>query len=227
MNKDQVKFREVVSSTLKEIKDGVRYARCPDQMVAKISSKGGVYHFTSPKNPNEDSEGAFTNGRINIPPSDSDKKHITTSHRIIIILESPHVDEFNGEGDANGPAYGKTGTNIKNLLLMFRGLTGRLKKGNTYSLILMNAIQYQCSMGWSAGAFTKKIFNQCWKDFGEKDFKVRVRNLNISETDILINACTNAGFSQVERILGEDIKFRLHHPCLWHKSIKTRELKDK
>ena len=66
---------------------------------------------------------------------------------IVVVLESPHKDEFNNQNFPNGnPALGKTGEMLQKY---FENI---LRKNisylpDNYRVILMNSIQFQCSLG--------------------------------------------------------------------------------
>ena len=105
---------------------------------------------------------------------------------LILILESPHVDEFR---DANnpGPAKGVTGRNIARYFDRVEGLKLYSSKG--YGLILMNAIQYQCSLGEPTDCFRDDIFHSVWNNGGESDFLERLQSA-FRRGDIIANCCT-------------------------------------
>ena len=68
-----------------------------------------------------------------------------------MVLESPHVDEFIGN---IGPAKGFTGDMIRNFLHEVINL----QDVDGFGLVLINAIQHQCSLGTSTSAHRDKIF---------------------------------------------------------------------
>ena len=86
------------------------------------------------------------------------------------------------------PAAGTIGRNIRNLFNEAIGLKNHLKDGY-YELILMNTIQYQCSLGFDTKDCRDKIFIKCWNDFGKSDLENRLKSL-FNSGDIVINACT-------------------------------------
>lgn len=107
----------------------------------------------------------------------------------IIVLESPHIEEFNDNGVAIGPAQGHTGNNIRKLLVQ---LLSPLKDclQQKYRLMLMEAIPYQCSNNISPvdRINTNKLFKKMWQQHrGGKNFKNRIRRYR---PDVILNACT-------------------------------------
>lgn len=101
---------------------------------------------------------------------------------VILVLESPHVDEFI---DMPGPAKGATGEMIRKHLTNSLGLPGV----KDYGLLLVNAIQHQCSLGTSTLVYRDRIFRAVWANGGEVDFRSRIVSL-FRPGDIVVNCCT-------------------------------------
>lgn len=188
------------NSTAKIAKRAMNYGKCPDQWIADLTSKNGginVQHVP----------------RLNLCTSTS-----MTSPRIVIILESPHVDEFKGDVSSWGPARGTTGDNIYELLPEM--MRSKIPDGE-YHLVLINAIQFQCSLGLTDRAIRDDVFTNCWSNESvASDFINRLRLATSSEADIFINACTEIGREQVDdklsSVLAEKhLRFRLWHPSAW------------
>ncbi|WII93298.1 hypothetical protein QEO94_00080 [Kingella negevensis] len=87
------------------------------------------------------------------------KKHIEDSYKIIVILESPHKDEYKDDRNKPTPAKGKTGKNIRKYLA---DIISKLDsdKSKNYPIFLINPIQYQCSKGETNRSKTKKVFQR-------------------------------------------------------------------
>ncbi|MBK7051386.1 MAG: hypothetical protein IPH54_11660 [Rhodoferax sp.] len=101
---------------------------------------------------------------------------------IVMVLESPHVDEFIG---TPGPAKGFTGDMIRNHLPdALRGLNH-----DGFGLILINAIQHQCSLGADTSLHRDVIFRAVWAAGGRENFCTRLLSV-VRTDDILINCCT-------------------------------------
>ena len=152
---------------------------------------------------------------------------------IALVLESPHVEEFK---DELAPAKGRTGQNISKYLLrnLLNYLTTstedniiRLFANNTisngvYRLLLINPIQYQCSLGVSRKGIRDKVFSECWKNhLFVNDF---VKRLKLSQPTIIINCCTGgqqggdqAGLQKmvqkvIDKHFGSAIRIYGYHP---------------
>jgi hypothetical protein len=116
---------------------------------------------------------------------------ILPGRRAIIVLESPHIDEFQHAETSwipIGPANGNTGARIRKYIQEILAELG--VKGIT-SFVLVNAVQYQCSLAISPikRSLTDEIFSACWRNGGDVDFRNRIRNY-YKPGDFLVNACT-------------------------------------
>lgn len=102
---------------------------------------------------------------------------------LIMILESPHRSEFK---DDPGPAKGATGRLIREHVLAVRGMDAFTHHG----LILMNAIQHQCSLGFPTSCFRDEVFRAAWESGGRADFLGRLGGYLIRRDDVVVNCCT-------------------------------------
>lgn len=75
-------------------------------------------------------------------------------------------------------------TNSKNIGAIVAGLGGQLS-----DLILVNAIQYQCSLGLPTHRYRDRVFKSLWENGGAVDFKQRLK-LIYRPHDMLLNCCT-------------------------------------
>lgn len=165
--------------------------------------------------------------------------------KIILILESPHKDEYVTRCDecskgfkcglyaSPAPARGATGRNIKNLLpMLFK------KNFEDYHVAFMNIIQYQCSLGMPLYGYpdnqkrknkiVKKLFLDHRENYGYfNEFISRLDSVYEPNKDIVV-ICTTGGIKVRDRILKE-IKTALNtenvamqyvlsadHPSYWN-----------
>lgn len=124
---------------------------------------------------------------------------------IALVLESPHKKEYDEKSTPLGPARGTTGNNIQSCLLgnlakfsvindqnhngSYFLSSSRIAEGK-YRLLLINAVQFQCSLGDLCGkkkARRDEIFNAVWENGGKNDFTDRLKKYN---PHIIINCCT-------------------------------------
>lgn len=112
-------------------------------------------------------------------------------HTILLVLESPHIDEFSNEIISPSPALGKTGENLQSkfdIILQECIDNGYIELNGSYRIILMNSVQYQCSLGFATKYFRNKIFSEMWKQNEIKqDFCNRIRKY---QPDYIFNFCT-------------------------------------
>lgn len=122
---------------------------------------------------------------------------------IVIVLESPHIDEYDPDTKKPiGPAYGKTGDLINKHLIGILNSEPRIRtlKNGSYDLILVNAIQHQCSLGENTRFYRDAMFFYYWeKEKYRTDFKERLNNIfsKYSGDKILINSCTKGAHSDL------------------------------
>lgn len=127
-----------------------------------------------------------------IPMADSDLK-------FVVLLESPHIDEFNSTY-GTAPAWGNTGNRlntqfIKCLNRNIQCIKSKIALANDIkiSVYIVNAIQYQCSLGLPLrhnNKFRDTIFEQLWNTSPNNFLDDLVERLDIINPDLIINACT-------------------------------------
>ena len=191
--------------------------RCPDNYIGDIIIKNG-------KIINPESNDKCSDFKIRNKISSWQFK---LSSKIILIIESPHKNEFIG---SLGPAKGPTGKNIRDHFNIVIEDLIKLKDGS-YPLILMNAIQYQCSLGFDTKKYRDKIFRECWDKGGSDCFKLRLGCIYLVN-DVVINACTAGKADKLNKklremakdaineILGDEIKcIEVEHPSNWKREI--------
>lgn len=138
---------------------------------------------------------------------------------VLVVLESPHVEEFVGEP---GPAKGATGEMIRQYLPTILGLP----EIQDHGLLLVNAIQHQCSLGTNTKVYRDRIFRAVWANGGESDFRNRIA-LRFRPGDVLVNCCTKGNDFEVFGPLRNLVEAALHeaipnvvslhrtHPASW------------
>lgn len=109
---------------------------------------------------------------------------------VLMVLESPHVEEFIGEV---GPAKGATGQMIRQHLIAALGI----KDIQNYGLILINAVQNQCSLGSNTFVYRDRVFRAVWASGGEIDFCERIISL-FRVGDVLVNCCTKGNDFEIK-----------------------------
>lgn len=123
-------------------------------------------------------------------------KRISTSNLrdvMIIVLESPHIDEFDSIGKGVSPLHNDSRfkKNFPNLIndAIKRGLI-ILNQSEVYSVYLMNAIQVQCSLGYPTEYYRDYVFMYYWSKC-KMNFETRLHNMIRSKNVVsVINLCT-------------------------------------
>lgn len=150
----------------------------------------------------------------------------------LMILESPHRAEFRRKragrwiDDDLGPAYGATGKSITKHLSKVLDL----EKYPDYGLILINAVQYQCSR--ATKPLNEKLrdatFTKIWSEGGREDFLRRLSAIH-RPRDVLVNSCTkgdiNVKADELRELVqdaiisaalvGQTHSLRSSHPSSW------------
>lgn len=110
--------------------------------------------------------------------------------RILLILESPHIAEYNDKNNPV-PANGITGSNIESIfgdVIKILFYDKKITEG-IYDIYVMNAIQYQTSLGEDTKKHRTINFLILWHKGGKEDFENRLRKVLLDDT-IIMNACT-------------------------------------
>jgi len=209
-------FLEIAQKIITSYSEG---RTCPDQCIGTIK----ILNNTT-QSPEENTSKDDFKIRTNL-----DEFERTNSPLIIMILESPHTSEFSGvtpipvAGNGNGDA----GKAIRELFSEVFDIHNHLNDGE-YNLIILNAVQYQCSLGKGTTEHRDKVFIECWNTFARNDFKKRL--LSIYESgDIIINACTAGTVkpklremvkSTITKLIGRSL-FEVEHPSNWMRAYNT------
>lgn len=173
-------------------------------------------------------------------------------HKIILVMESPHKDEFKRP---IMPAKNKTGENVRKYLPLIFGRVA-------YYVALINSVQYQCSLGCDISGVKNRVNSKRKNEIFCKllstatyreSLKRRVREVYNPKHDILINCCTKGDadwhnkdlvFGIIHELLAEEVfvsrKFPvlcMAHPywwfknrdvwCIqnWHESMRKQDVK--
>lgn len=231
-----IKEKETVEPNLFDgIEKDFSYHLCPDQYVGKIRHKDNWQKF-------------YKRTDIFKDQTSETKITITEDKILLLILESPHTDEFDKNGEPIGPANGPTGRNIREYIAEI------FPNFSDYHLILMNAIPFQCSLGVATEHFRDNVFKAAWDDdkVGAGFFEDRLKKLlyklqKNSKNVVVVNACTGAKgnsreplcckvcqsiVSVLENYSDEKddkeypVKFyHIHHPSTWNQINRTRNEK--
>ena len=125
---------------------------------------------------------------------------IQNKDSIIVVLESPHVEEFDSNGKGVMPLHRDSYfcNNFYRALSSSNAIGSSVSKKiqsiNSCCVYLMNAIQLQCSLGFPPKYYRDYIFLYYWETM-YKDFERRLQGLLNQNTIAIINLCTQGGHS--------------------------------
>lgn len=212
----------------KELKSGSPFP-CPDQYFADLivpKMDTGLFNVKVEKR-NFRSNIRYNENGIAYWKDKNDKKGI-----IVIVLESPHKNEFKKDGTPIGPAMGITGAHFlrdrRGFIdygkeIVFKESPEGFSLSGEYQLIYVNSVQYQTSLGRPLSKEWKKCRDAIWLSIfddqnGKKDFKKRIDAL---KPDLVINLCTKGlkeNFNlKVEKEISNDYPYVYgYHPSTWN-----------
>lgn len=153
---------------------------------------------------------------------------------ILLLLESPHKDEYRC-GDPCyriAPAQGRTGTNIELYLeRILNDLPVTDSSDITYRVIIANPVQFQTSL-WTIheGSLAKwrQLRDAIWKTLWDvceiqQDFCSRLQSYC---PDVVLNCCTSRLSKRVTAYLCQcglaARTYVAYHPSYWNRSIRLR-----
>lgn len=148
---------------------------------------------------------------------------------LILLLESPHKDEYDNFGKPLRPANGKTGLKINKFLTNQIQKSWKLNSNIIYCVWIVNAIQYQMSGYNQLKTFLNYdkiwhtvrncVFKTVWnseKLFGlQFDLKTRISSINPA---IIINCVTGGKkTSSLRNLVGSVVQCHstCSHPSMW------------
>ena len=144
--------------------------------------------------------------------------NIADDNYLIIILESPHKDEYDANGKPYGPAQGKTGCNICTYLEdCLNSQNCPLNQLIDYQIVLVNAVQFQASAGTCP--LDKTLRNQNWKNLftacGDLNQRIN-RFVSKNGTHVVSNCCTYCLKDNVTKLLSKTPNYYVgNHPISW------------
>lgn len=231
-------FEKVVKEILKTAKKDVNYqkGKCEDQYVGllQIERKNARFSKWIKTSLTDDENDINVQNRINLHKELDNKLNIPV---LAIMLESPHKNEYKNEYSM--PACGKTGYNLYKFLPKYlncinstleskdesKGIGYIDIKSGIYRVLLINAIQYQCSLGQKIKSYRNKVVEKMWaNDIVKKDFESRIASYKLN---IVINCCTSCDLNlrkkvqeSINNVVSKEVvMFHAYHPCKWQECL--------
>lgn len=203
---------------------------CDDEMIGFITKKNGTIHYFQ----RDDYESLFV-GINNFSQYCESKGIKNIQAPILIVLESPHINEFFQHGISiydsqdiknSRPANGTTGENLRFFLASV--LNENIFVDNAvYPVIIINAVRAQCSCGCPTRLYRDTNFIECFygadSSLSRCNFIERIQGIQISnQISLIINACTKGNDDNVIRALLQKIIIQTDEPAL--RSCVEKEL---
>lgn len=191
-------FEKITKSYPSNKKENLSIARCFDNYVGQIEIKDDavvnktLWFCCNLRNENHypiSENGGLSNVKFSINENDR-----TT---IVIVLESPHKDEYNNSKSAiaPAPALGTTGCSLDREFVCklneFMKNNSEAIQDGVYDVILMNAVQFQCSMGikpLDTNVRNKIFLQMCFNNDIRINFSERLKEY---KPKVIINCCTD------------------------------------
>lgn len=172
----------------------------------------------------------------NVSECDRPITNTEEANNILVILESPHKDEYDENFKPIAPANGATGKNfskyfISQVLPILSSLGLTLCNKKTYSICFVNPVPFQASLyeiitEESNSNLTEKIWRKLF-DKCENDFKTRVQRYC---PIVIINSCTTGVNARVKGCI-KKVNFTTvvqgygtTHPSAWKKLVEDKFL---
>jgi hypothetical protein len=156
---------------------------------------------------------------------------------LLLLLESPHVDEYRFPAGklkpvapAQGTSPGSAGGAIQRYLYIVVGKLG-LSAGS-YRVVIANPVQYQCSLGHWYGRLYPNIRDHVWMQIWSLEFIQRefVARLAAYAPAVVLNCCTDALKARVRNLVWDHrhVLYEAPHPAVrWNilkKEIPVRRV---
>lgn len=161
---------------------------------------------------------------------------IKNKKKIVVILESPHRKEYSEKKCCKrdncrlyatpAPARGETGKSLKKMLPHMFG-----DYFKNYHVALVNAVQYQCSLGLGNKKLKSTIFETMFLGGDtttgnyQGNFIARLSEIYNPVSDILVIACTKRKDwgKKILHMLTEDkgMILLMNHPSSWYRKSST------
>lgn len=160
----------------------------------------------------------------------------STDCNILIILESPHKDEYDQHFQPISPAQGITGINLDNHLL---NLLNSIKKHFSFfsqttqkmNIVIVNPVPYQTSLNYlSNKGMNSEVKEQVWRTIWcSEDYQknLAIRYNKYKNIDLIINACTEVFQNEVTNFLLNCIAcnssiYKCNHPSTWQRLLNNK-----
>jgi len=146
---------------------------------------------------------------------------------ILIVIESPHKEEYTKQFEVIAPAQGKTGKKIEKFLCKILENNSIKLEDEEYNIVICNPVQFQASLYYLHKETlketpSKSIRDKIWTAIFEKEEQNFKKRLLLYNPYLTINACTaklkNKISESIQDCLNNSLYIANTHPCMWSES---------
>jgi hypothetical protein len=164
----------------------------------------------------------------------------SNGRKIVLVIESPHKDEYDENFTPIAPAQGATGKNIDTFICNVIDQHNKLSLSEgQYDLIICNPVQFQTSLfhlhniPLNKNSPAKKIRDKMWRGIYDHEQKNFYSRLCLYSPSVIINACTSELKACVETEILNWLKNTKSvsmlytadkHPCIWTTDINLEQI---
>lgn len=138
-----------------------------------------------------------------------DDLSFSCSSKIVFILESPHIKEFDSNMNPINPANGATGTrilfNLYSLLTKLKEIKG-FKISDCYDVCILNPVPYQASRGVNTTSVRNIVWEFLWNHHPD-DLKDKFRKFieSAPSGSIILNCCTSKDKGKLKKAVASEL----------------------
>ena len=196
------------------------YGATPDQLIGEICN--GEFKYIFPRLELDYQNNVLVNYNL-----------VCNKPVALIVLESPHIHEFTNSNNSVTPVGSMMNPstikvfNNNFINLLNNSSLNKFVNSNDYNVIIMNSVQYQCSLGNKlTSTNSKEIRDNNWINCYNSGCKSDlIERISLIKPAIVINLCTK-GLKNLQLILHNDLNHYCainnityttgSHPCTWN-----------
>lgn len=183
--------------------------KCPDELLGTVivSNSGAQWGCLIQKTVSK--KRGFVSQKASVASSVKSQTHKI----IVLVLESPHISEFDEQGNPIRPANGATGRKIDKLLCNCINNTSsktNVSFSGYYDVYVVNAVQKQCSLGIKPinRLIVETNFVHEWVG-PKQDLLNRISNIiqhSNSPDTVIVNCCTKGNYVPLQELVMVELR---------------------
>ena len=144
---------------------------------------------------------------------------------IFFVLESPHIDEYDANGNPIGPLINSK--KFEKFICDILSANNLIQKNMNYHCYIVNTIQLQCSLGYPTQYYRDYVFLYYW-ELKYKDFKQRLcRAIKKYKPFLIVNCCTKGNHKYINSFYDSQTSTNLQLPKTMCKTFLNNILSKK